>query len=96
MPRYEYSPTEEALLKLLPTGDKRITIKELAERFYQMRKAKELGERHNKFAKRRTPFNSRIYIDSSMRTLIKKTKANRDHRIMRSNVRPYEYWKVGK
>ena len=93
---YKYSPTEEALLKMLPTGDKRITVQELAERFYQLRQAKKLGERHQRYAKRKKPFNSRIYINSSMRTLMTKTKANRDVKIMRSNVTPYEYWIVGK
>ncbi len=81
--KHKYSPAEETLLKLLPRSanenSKRITINELAKRYYDS-----MG--------RDMPFHARIFINSSMRTLIKKTKVNRDHRIMRSNIRPYQYW----
>ena len=81
--KHKYSPTEEVLLKILPTTPKRITISELTARYYVR-------------IKKEVPFHGRIYINSSMLTLMKKAKANKDVKIMRSNVRPFEYWIVGK
>lgn len=78
--KHKYSPAETVLLKLLPHHPKRITINELTENYYTDRK-------HIKM-----PFHGRIFINASMLRLMTKAKANRDVKIMRSNVRPYEYW----
>jgi hypothetical protein len=75
----KYSPTEEELLKMLPTGgDKRISSNKLAERYYANRK-------------KVMPRHGRIYINSSMRTLMEKARTNRV-KIRRSDHKPYEFW----
>lgn len=61
----KYSPTEAALLKLLPANGDRITTKELAEKFYKKQK-------------RDMPFHGRVYIANAMRSLAMKASKNRE------------------
>ena len=61
----KYSPTESALLEILPSNGDRITVKELAEKYYKKKK-------------RAMPFHGRIFIANSVRSLSEKVKRNRE------------------
>jgi len=81
--KYKYSPAEEVLLKLIPARGKRIDSNELTERYYAMKEKK--------------PYYGKIFVNSSMRTLIEKIEANNERfKIFRSNTKPYKYWKTGR
>lgn len=61
----KYSPTETALLELLPSNGDRISIKDLAEKFYKKKK-------------QAMPYHGRIHIANSLRSLSEKAKRNRE------------------
>ena len=77
----KYSPTEVALLGLLPANGDRITVRELAEKFYKKRK-------------RDMPFHGEIYIANSMRSLAVKASKNREKFKLKRTVksRPIHFW----
>jgi len=80
--KYKYSPAEEALLKLVPANGKRVDSSGLTELYYANKEKK--------------PYYGRIFVNSSMRTLMEKIKANQEKfKIIRSDTKPYEYWRTG-
>lgn len=81
--KYKYSPAERELLELIPARGGRIDSGELTERYYANKKKK--------------PFYGKIFINSSMRTLMEKAEANKEKfRVFRSDTKPYEYWRTGR
>ena len=83
LPKLKYSPSEKALLDILSNRKSRITSDELAKLYYAKRQ---------RLRKKMPPYHARIIINSTLRSLMEKTKANRDVKIQRSDVRPFEYW----
>ncbi len=80
--RYDYSPAEITLLRMIPVKS-RISSGDLTEQYYAGRKDR--------------PFYARVFINSSMRTLMEKAEANNEtFRIYRSETKPYEYWRTGR
>lgn len=81
----KYSPTEAALLKLLPASGAKITVKELAEKYYR---------------NKTMPFHGQIYIANAMRTLIIKTSKNRENfrlkRTPKAGPNEVHYWRENK
>ena len=83
MSRYTYSPTETKLLKMIPHGpNKSIDSVALANALY---KGLDM------------PFYGKVYVNTTMRHLIEKVKANREpFKVMSSKTRPIEFWLTGK
>lgn len=76
----KYSLTESVLLKLLPTNGDRITVRELAEKYYRNKK-------------RDMPFHGEIYIANAMRTLGVKMRKNKERaKLKRTDTRPIHFW----
>jgi hypothetical protein len=68
----KYSPTEAALLELLPANGDHITMKELTEKHYQKQK-------------KPVPWNGQIAVANSVRNLAAKAMRNRERfRVRRS------------
>lgn len=82
--KYKYSPAEKELLELIPARGGRIDSNELTERYYASKKKK--------------PYYGKIFVNSSMRTLMGKIEANNEKKfkIFRSDTKPYEYWRTGR
>ncbi len=89
MTKYSYSPAEDVLLKLLPSNGSTIGSAKLAERYYSR-------------IKKEMPFHGRIFVNTTMRSLSAKVKANHEpFKIMRERDessggqgrRPYIYWR---
>lgn len=81
----KYSPTESALLKLLPANGDRITVKALAEKYYR---------------NKTMPFHGQIYIANAMRNLLIKTGKNREKfrlkRTPKAGPNEVHYWREEK
>ncbi len=67
----KYSPAETVLLTLLPKGGERITVKELAEKYYKKQK-------------REMPFHGTVFIANALRNLKRKMIKNREKTKLKS------------
>src|SRR6266478_5214439 len=90
---YKYSPAEEFLLKVLrQKGGKPINSKQLSAEYSRDKKNREMRKAREVKSGRKVYYGD-IFINSSMRSLIIKVKANKEaFRIMRSENRPFEFW----